>query len=122
MKEHELLDRFFTHGITVHVHSHDAEAVSVHRVLDTILTRLRALEAQNGDLLMASAELKAALAKIDTATDNIAADIRRLKDKIGTGMTEAEVAAVQADADRLVTKLEGIAADPDNPDPEPPTV
>ena len=66
---------------------------------------------------MASAELKAALKKIDQATDNIAADIVRLKDKIVPGMTEADVAEVQALADALVTKLEGLAADPDNPDP-----
>lgn len=66
---------------------------------------------------MASAELKAALKKIDTATDNIAADIQRLKDKIVPGMTEAEVAEVQVLADAVVAKLEGIAADPDNPDP-----
>lgn len=65
---------------------------------------------------MASAELKAALKKIDTATDNIAADLVRLKERIGTGMTDAEVADVQAEADRLATKLEGIAADPENPD------
>lgn len=66
---------------------------------------------------MASEAIKAALAKIDTATDNIAADIQRLKDRIGTGMSDAEVAEVQAEADRISAKLEGIAADPDNPDP-----
>jgi hypothetical protein len=66
---------------------------------------------------MASAELKAALAKIDTATDNIAADIQRLKDKVGTGMSDAEVAEVQDLATAIAAKLEGIAADPDNPDP-----
>jgi hypothetical protein len=32
-------------------------------------------------------------------------------------MSDAEVADVQAEADRLATKLEGIAADPENPDP-----
>ena len=66
---------------------------------------------------MATAELKAALKKIDTATDNIAADIQRLKEKVTTGMSDADVAEVQADADRIASRLEGIAADPDNPDP-----
>lgn len=66
---------------------------------------------------MATAELKAALAKIDTATDNIAADIQRLKGQIGTGMSDADVAAVQAEADRIASKLEGIAADSDDPVP-----
>jgi ribosome-associated translation inhibitor RaiA len=72
---------------------------------------------QGRRILMASAELKAALKKIDLATDNIAADITRLKERIQPGMTEAEVAEVQALAEALVAKLEGIAADPDNPDP-----
>jgi hypothetical protein len=86
-------------------------------VFDRLVTKinriLRLCEVQH----MASAEIKAALAKIDTATDNIAADIVRLKEKIGTGMTDAEVAEVQAGLDKTVTKLEGIAADPDNPEP-----
>ena len=64
---------------------------------------------------MASAELKAALAKIDTATDNIAADIQRIKASIVPGMTDAEVAEVQALLDAQVAKLEGLAAE--NPEP-----
>jgi hypothetical protein len=78
---------------------------------------LRTLAHGQREILMATAELKAALAKIDAATDNIAADIKRLKDKVGTGMSDADVASVQAEADRIASKLEGIAADPDNPDP-----
>lgn len=66
---------------------------------------------------MASAEIKAALAKIDVATDNIALDVQRLKEKIDTGLTPVEVADLQAEADRIAAKLEGIAADPDNPEP-----
>jgi hypothetical protein len=53
----------------------------------------------------------AALAKIDTATNNIAADIKALKDKIGTGMSDADVAEVQGILDSTATKLEAIAAD-----------
>jgi hypothetical protein len=82
-----------------------------------LVALITAIHHQGERLLMASAELKAALKKIDTATDNIAADIQRLKDKIVPGMTEAEVAEVQVLADAVVAKLEGIAADPDNPDP-----
>jgi len=90
---------------------------SGHVRLTVILKSIHELKQQGAKILMASAELKAALAKIDTATDNIAADIQRLKAKIGTGMSDADVAEVQAKADAIVTKLEGIAADPDNPDP-----
>lgn len=94
----------------LHVYLHQEASPSVSDRLDLILTRLEHLD-------MATVELKAALAKIDTATDNIAADIVRLKAKIGTGMSDADVAEVQAEADKLVKKLEGLAADPDNPDP-----
>lgn len=87
-------------------------------LFDQILTRLRALEAQGSELLMASQEVKASLARIDAATNNIAADIQRLKDGVKPGMTEQEVAEVQQEADRIAARLEGIAADPDNPDPQ----
>lgn len=54
--------------------------------------------------------MKAALASIDTATNNIAEDIERIKSQIGTGMSQADVDAVQAVLDSTVTKLEAIAA------------
>jgi ribosome-associated translation inhibitor RaiA len=100
----------FPDRIDIHVHATDQELRRVTQLLERILT-------QGRELLMASAELKAVLARVDTATDNIAADIRRLKDKIGTGMTDDEVAEVQGLAEAVASKLEGIAADPDNPDP-----
>ena len=104
-----VLQSLVERGLSVHVHLHGGGSVPSDD--------LRRILAQGESLLMASAELKAALKKIDTATDNIAADIVRLKARIGTGMSDAEVADVQAEADRLATKLEGIAADPENPDP-----
>jgi len=54
--------------------------------------------------------MKAALASIDTATNNIAADIERIKSQISTGMSQADVDAVQALLDTTVAKLEAIAA------------
>jgi|SRR6185436_2491299 len=94
----------------IHVHLHIDLGERATAKLDAIF-------AQNERLLMAAADVKAALAKIDAATNDIAADIKGLKAKIGTGMTDAEVAEVQAEADRLATKLEGIAADTENPVP-----
>jgi len=91
--------------------------VSVHEQLDTILTLERAGHRRIGELVMASAEIKAALAKIDAATDNIAADVQRLKERIAPGMTQAEVDEIQKEADRIATKLEGIAADNEDPVP-----
>lgn len=96
----------------------DEPDVSVHGVLVQILTRLRALEAQGSELLMAAADVKAVLNRIDVATNNIAEDVRRLKDGVKPGMTEAEVAEVQAQGDAIATKLEGIAASTEDPVPE----
>jgi len=92
----------------------------VDRRLDAILSHVRAIQIQGVENAMATAEVKAALGRIDATTNNIAADVKRLKDKVGTGMSEAEVAEVQADAERIATRLEGIANDPDNPDPDQP--
>ncbi len=78
--------------------------------LDQLLT-------QNQRILMALADLKATLAKIDTATDNIAADITALKAAIKPGMTDAEVAEVQASLDASAARLESIAASTDDPVP-----
>ncbi len=66
---------------------------------------------------MASADtMKAALAAIDTATNNIASDLDALKAQIGTGMSQTDVDAVQATLDATVSKLEAIAAStPDAP-------
>lgn len=71
---------------------------------------------------MASQEVKASLARIDTATNNIAADIKRLKDRVAPGMSDQEVAEIQTEADRIAARLEGIASDPENPDPENPEI
>ena len=60
---------------------------------------------------MAAADaMKAALAKIDEATNNIAKDIEGLKNSVSTAMSQADVDAVQAVLDTTVTKLEAIAA------------
>ena len=66
---------------------------------------------------MAATEIKAILKRIDTATNNIAEDIRGLKDAVKPGMTDAEVLDVQTLAEASATKLEGIAASTDDPVP-----
>lgn len=59
-------------------------------------------------------DLKAILARIDTATTNIAADLKAIKDKIGTGMSDADVAEVQAGLEAAAARLE--ALDAENPE------
>ena len=55
-------------------------------------------------------ELKAQLDRIDTATNNIANDIRTLSAKIGTGLSDADVTNLQTELEAAAVKLEGVAA------------
>lgn len=71
-----------------------------------------------GDILMAiSQDLKDLTAKIDDATNKVAARIDALASKVTNSMTDAEVAEVktglQAEVDRLTT----LGQDPANPVP-----
>lgn len=67
----------------------------------------------------AADDMKASIAKLDATDQNLAADIQRLKDKIKSAMSPAEVAEVQSALDAVVAKFQGLANDPDNPDPAP---
>lgn len=69
---------------------------------------------QGVSIMAAVDDLKAILARIDTATTNIAADLTAIKAKIGTGMTDAEVAEVQAGLEAAASRLE--ALDAENPE------
>jgi hypothetical protein len=65
-------------------------------------------------LMAAVDDLKAILGRIDTATTNIAADLTAIKAKIGTGMSDADVAEVTAGLEAAASRLE--ALDAENPD------
>ena len=81
------------------------------QLLQDIHADLHVLKAQGVRLLMAAADLKAAIARLETAAANIAEDIKRLKLQVVPGMTEAEVAEVQTLIDAAVAKIEGLAAE-----------
>lgn len=66
-------------------------------------------------LLTMSKNQLEALKRIDAATTNIAGDIRRLKDKVDDPEVNAEL-------EKQASRLEAMAADPENPDPEAPPV
>ncbi len=66
--------------------------------------------AQLGALQMAASDMQASLDRINAATNNIAADLAGLKALIGTGMSQADVDAVQARLDASVAVLEALAA------------
>ncbi len=72
---------------------------------------LKVLYAQ-GEIIMAKIdELKDLLDRVNAATDNIAADIKNLSGQIGTGMSDADVATVQAGLEAAAVKLEAVAAE-----------
>jgi len=85
--------------------------VAVVYHVHTLATHVRRLDARTKEIRMAVTEMKAALAKIDAATNNIALDLKGLKDAIKPGMSDAEVAEVQGLLDAAAGKLEGIAAE-----------
>ena len=95
---------------TVHVYHH-FESAGRDAVLEDLLTRVTQLQQQGVFLMTAAETMKAKLDEIDTATNNIAADLQGLKNQIGTGMSAEDVAAVQARLDVTATALTAIAAD-----------
>jgi SMC interacting uncharacterized protein involved in chromosome segregation len=109
----ESFKRLCDDGITVRVRYEGQD--QLHKLVVNLSQRFDALELHlasfHKEFLMAKTDMLAALAKIDAATNNIAADIKALKDKIGTGMSDADVAEVQGILDSTATKLEAIAAD-----------
>ncbi len=58
-----------------------------------------------------------AMTAINTATNEVATEVARLRDQVNTGMTQAEVDAFSAEMLAVVERLKGIAADPGNPVP-----
>ena len=71
-----------------------------------------------GGWIMAKVDdLLAILARIDTATSDIAADIAAIKGQIGTGMSDADVQKVQDALTAAADKLD--ALDAQNPEGTP---
>jgi hypothetical protein len=103
-----------------HENRHGVDGRRVAHLLDHILTRVCSLEEQGKVLIMGKTEQLASLKRIEKANANIAADIRRLKDRVVSGMSDADVAEVQLEMDKQADALEGTSNDPDNPDPDAP--
>jgi len=102
--------------LTIHVHHHFDGDLALDRKLDSLLSHIRAVHAQGERLIMLSEETKGILGRIDTATNNIAEDIRGLKEKIDAGASDEEVKAA---LEQVAVRLEGIAASTDDPVPAP---
>jgi hypothetical protein len=102
--------------LTIHVHHHFDGDLALDRKLDALLSHIRAVHAQGDQIIMLSEESKALLGRIDTATNNIAADLRGLKDKIDAGASDTEI---KAELEKRAVLLESIAASTEDPVPTP---
>lgn len=101
--------------IDVHHHLHYAGE-------DALLRELRALR-NHFDTRMdqMATDFGDVLGRIDAATNNIAEDIRNIKDQLSTGMNAAQVAALKQQLEAKASTLEGIASSTEDPVPEQPT-
>lgn len=75
---------------------------------------------KNQETIMATlAQFEAALARIDAATTDIAADLQALKDQIaGAGLSSEVESEVLAKLEAAASKLEGIGGSVENPVPD----
>ena len=70
-------------------------------------------------------DVQALVARLDTATNSVAATLQTLRDQIADGgLTKEQEAAAIANLDGAIARLEALGADPNNPvpEPEPPVV
>lgn len=90
-----------------------------HEDIAELKSLLHHILTQGAQLMAKVDELLAILARIDTATTNIANDITTIKGQIGTGMTDADVQRVQDALTAAADKLD--ALDAQNPEGTPGT-
>lgn len=80
-------------------------------ILCRIDRKLNRVLAQGETLMSKADDLKAQIARIDAATDNIAADVRNLTAQITTALTDAQVTEIQTGLEAVAVKLEATAAE-----------
>jgi hypothetical protein len=87
-------------------------------VLVDILKEIKFLNKQNVKIMADIQQFEAALNRIDTATTNIAQQLRDLKDQIANGGLSAEVeATVLGRLETAATQLEAVGQSVENPVP-----
>jgi hypothetical protein len=61
--------------------------------------------------------LNEVISQIDLATNNLATRVRAIQDRLASGMSSEDVAAAQTELAAIAARLDGIAADPEQPVP-----
>lgn len=87
-----------------------------------VIEALRRLEAKLEVLMAVAQDIKALLAQIDAATNQIATRIQQLSDRLAGGVSAEEAQEIQQQLAAEVSRLQALGADPTNPvPPTPPT-
>lgn len=103
-------------SIQIDVHHHIHSAVADAK-LDEIITRLKAIQAQGVSIMSKATDIQQLVTEIDTATNEVASDLQRLRDQIAGGLTAAEAEGVVTQLDALKNRLTVLGQDPENPVP-----
>ena len=91
--------------------SHGLQYRLIERRLDEVVFLLSASANREVETMALVDELKAELVKANDATNNIAADIVRLNERLAAGtLTEAEATEIRNELSALAVRLEGVAA------------
>lgn len=67
-------------------------------------------------------EIQAVLDQVDTATNEVAADLQALRDQLAGGVTADEATGIQARLTALADRLTVMGKDPENPAPPAPPI
>ena len=81
--------------------------------------QLQRLYAQGQTLMSKATDIGAVVAALNTATNEIAADLARLRAQAAGGLTPEEADAFQAELSALETRLTAMGVDPEDPVPAP---
>jgi hypothetical protein len=95
----------------IHIHLH-------HHYDDKLFTEIKSINTKINKIMATEQQFLDILGRIDTATTNIAEDIRGLKDQIANQGLPADVEAnILSTLEAKAAQLESIAADTNNPVP-----
>lgn len=105
--------------ITVHVHHHFENGQGQDARLQEIKDLLVELKTQGVMIMATLAQFEEGFARVDVATSNIAADIKRLVGQLQSGLSDADETVALDKLLAHATALEGIAASVEDPVPPP---
>lgn len=84
---------------------------------NTMLNLLHSLSERQDKLMAAFDDIKDLLTKIDAATTDVGNVLKDLRDKVGVGMTQAQVDEIKGGLSAEIDKLTAMGKDPNNPIP-----